>query len=266
MKKKLILFFSIFGIFSLWNNCLATTQNGSVNVTANIIGCGNNIIENAEECDGTALGGQTCLSRGFFGGTLSCQASCAFNTSSCSTAPPTSSGGGGGWINTVIAALTPTVQIEAKAIFSGRGYSNRKVFLLKDGQFATSTMASADGTFEVSMLNLTYGNYIFGIYGEDIYGNKSILTTLPVSLSGGTTFNYGGIFIAPTITLNKSNIKPGESIQIIGQSTPLAKINIYINTINETILGANTDQGGLYQYTLNTTGLPVDDYLVTARA
>ncbi len=49
--------------------------------------CGNNILEApAEVCDGTDLGGATCASQGFTGGTLSCSATCAaFDTSGCFT-------------------------------------------------------------------------------------------------------------------------------------------------------------------------------------
>ncbi len=46
--------------------------------------CGNNLIESPEVCDGSDLGGQTCVSQGFAGGTLACNASCsAFVTSGC---------------------------------------------------------------------------------------------------------------------------------------------------------------------------------------
>ncbi|NUP12797.1 MAG: hypothetical protein HOW73_42710 [Polyangiaceae bacterium] len=45
-------------------------------------GCGNQIIENTEECDGAELGGATCVSEGFAGGTLSCNA-CAMDTTAC---------------------------------------------------------------------------------------------------------------------------------------------------------------------------------------
>lgn len=45
--------------------------------------CGNGVRESGESCDGSDLGGQTCQSRGFGGGTLACTASCAFNTSGC---------------------------------------------------------------------------------------------------------------------------------------------------------------------------------------
>src|SRR5207245_9747476 len=40
-------------------------------------------IQPGEDCDGTDLGGATCVSLGFGGGTLTCGADCAFDTSQC---------------------------------------------------------------------------------------------------------------------------------------------------------------------------------------
>jgi len=48
--------------------------------------CGNNIREGSEACDGTDLAGQTCISRGFTGGTLACSSNCmSFDTSGCTS-------------------------------------------------------------------------------------------------------------------------------------------------------------------------------------
>jgi aqualysin 1 len=57
--------------------------------------CGNGIRESGEACDGSQLGGQTCTGLGFGGGTLSCSASCAYNTSACTAAMCFPSGAGG---------------------------------------------------------------------------------------------------------------------------------------------------------------------------
>ena len=45
--------------------------------------CGNNVKESGEACDGNDLGGQTCASQGFSGGTLTCNGDCSLNTSAC---------------------------------------------------------------------------------------------------------------------------------------------------------------------------------------
>lgn len=49
--------------------------------------CGNGNIEANEECDGLTLGGTTCASLGFSGGTLTCSAACDFDTSQCTGGP-----------------------------------------------------------------------------------------------------------------------------------------------------------------------------------
>ena len=48
--------------------------------------CGNSVINTGEQCDGSALGGNTCTTvpGGFGSGTLRCTAGCVFDTSSCS--------------------------------------------------------------------------------------------------------------------------------------------------------------------------------------
>lgn len=49
-----------------------------------LVTCGDGVIEGAEVCDGANLGGETCQSLGFSGGTLACNATCdAFDTSAC---------------------------------------------------------------------------------------------------------------------------------------------------------------------------------------
>ncbi len=49
--------------------------------------CGNGLLDSGEQCDGTNLGGATCTSKGFAGGTLSCSSSCTLVTSACTASP-----------------------------------------------------------------------------------------------------------------------------------------------------------------------------------
>lgn len=58
--------------------------------------CGDGIINGTEVCDGSQLGGKTCLGldMGFDSGTLSCNGQCQFNTSLCQAPPKISCGDG----------------------------------------------------------------------------------------------------------------------------------------------------------------------------
>jgi hypothetical protein len=63
---------------------LVATTGGSASAQV----CGNSIREGSEPCDGTDLGGQTCSTQGFSGGSLTCNGDCTFNTSGCLACNP----------------------------------------------------------------------------------------------------------------------------------------------------------------------------------
>ena len=94
------------------------------------------------------------------------------------------------------------------------------VTLLKDAQIAATTIAGTDAKFQINISNLSGGNYIFSVYSEDKKGLRSSLLTFPVSVTSGATTNISGIFIAPTIATDKSDVRRGDNIAIFGQSIP----------------------------------------------
>lgn len=67
-----------------WETCDQTL--GEANAAASS-DCGDSVAEEGEQCDGVDLGGETCegLGLGFTGGALACTATCAFDTSMCTT-------------------------------------------------------------------------------------------------------------------------------------------------------------------------------------
>lgn len=109
--------------------------------------CGNSIINSGEECDGTNLGQETCMSRGFARGTLSC-ASCRFDTSGCISYP----------------TLTITSPTEGQAIYDTTvtvSVSAANINLVP----ATSTVVEGEGHLHLYLDNRDYvlstGSYEF---------------------------------------------------------------------------------------------------------
>jgi hypothetical protein len=232
---------------------------GNVNVSAIRIGCGDGIIQSGEECDTSNLNGQTCTGLGFYGGTLLCYSNCTFNTSSCLTTPPPPpppSGGGGG-----VPYFAPTT-----VVFSGKAYPKSVVTLLKDAQVVAQTVAGPDANFSITLTGITGGNYIFGIYSEDKDGIRSSLLTFPVSVTYGATTNISGIFIAPTIAVDKSEVKKGENIVIFGQSHPESEITIQVSSEEEIFVKTNSDKNGVYLYNFGTEVLDYGNHLTKSKA
>jgi hypothetical protein len=246
------------GFFGAAENILADNSNAVV-MTVKILVCGDGVREGWEECDNSDLGGATCASRGFGGGSLSCNPACDFNASACvTTAPsPPSGGGGGGYVAPLI---------ETKVIFSGKAYPKTVVTLLKDAQIAATTIAGADANFQISISGLSAGNYIFSVYSEDNKGNRSSLLTFPISVTTGATTQVSGIFIAPTIDVDKSEVKRGDNIAIFGQSVPNSEITISINSDEEIFGKTPADKNGVYLYNYDTSPLEIGQHFTKSKA
>ncbi|MES2986177.1 MAG: dockerin type I domain-containing protein [Patescibacteria group bacterium] len=150
-------------------------------------------------------------------------------------------------------------------IFSGVAYPNSTVTFLKDAQVVAVTTAADDGSFQLSLTGFSHGNYNFGTYSVDADGNRSSLFTIPVSVVSGATTNVSDIFIAPTLVIDKTQLKKGDSLTISGQSAPLSNISISIKSDSEIILNTKSDSLGMYSYQINTSLLREGLYSITTK-
>jgi len=248
----LIIFSLILGLADF-----ALSGQGMVETTIIISICGNNVIDEGEVCDGTDLAGKTCQDFGYTHGNLACSPACdAFNISGCYTPPSPPPGGGGG-------GAPPA---ETKVIFSGRAYPERKVTLLKDAQISATTVAGPDAKFYISLSGLSAGNYNFSLYTEDNRNERSSLLTFPIYVTAGVTTHVSGIFISPTIDVDKSEVKKGDVIVIFGQSTAESEITIIVSSEEEIFLKASTDKDGVYLYNFDTVPLSMGQHHTKSRS
>ena len=227
----------------------------NVDVTAIVPGCGDGFIGSGEECDGLNLSGASCLSRGFGSGLLSCTSACTFNTLECTLGPGIGSGGGGS--RRKLSSIPST-----NMIFTGKAYPKSTVTLLKDSQIVATSIADVSADFQVAVSGISSGHYIFGVYAEDNIGQRSTLLTFPYDVAPGLTVKLSDILIPPSISVNKNEVRHGDSILIFGQSVPYADITISIKSVQESILKTTADQNGNYLYNFNTGALTTGEYFV----
>ena len=171
--------------------------------------------------------------------------------------PPGGGGGGGG-------GAPPSV--ETKVIFSGRAYPKSAVTLLKDAQISATTIAGSDANFQITISGLTGGNYIFSVYSEDNKGIRSSLLTFPVSVTSGATTKVSGIFVSPSIAVDKSEVKRGDNIAIFGQSAPQADIIISINSDEEFFGKIISNRDGVYLYNFDTSVLTFETHYTKSKS
>lgn len=176
------------------------------------------------------------------------------NVSANVPVPSTGSGGGGGGGGGSGTSSTTSVS------FKGRAYPLSKVFILKDGQIVTQTIAGPNASFSVSVSGLSTGNYTFSVYGEDDEGRKSSLFTFPVFVTEGANTEISDIFIAPTIAVDKKEVKQGDNIAIFGQAVPNSDVTISVNSPVEFFRYTQTDKNGVYLLNFDSSPLEMGQH------
>ena len=172
--------------------------------------------------------------------------------------PPSPGGGGGG------GGSTPPSQTNIE--FSGRAYPLSNVTILKDAQVVVSTIADSQSNFFSSLGGLSAGNYIFSAYAEDSQGIRSSTLTFPVSITAGVTTKIGGIFLAPTIAVDKSEVAKGDNITIFGQSVANAQITINVNSDSNIFVQKQSDKNGVYLLNFDSSVLELGNHSARSKA
>jgi hypothetical protein len=169
-----------------------------------------------------------------------------------SVTPPSGGGGGGGGGSS---------SIKASVIFSGRAYPLSSVSLLKDGVVVATTIAGPDAKFTVSLSNVSNGSHVFTVYSMDSSGTRSSNPfTVTLFVSSGVSTTVSGIFLTPTISVDKAVVRKGDNLTVFGESSPTSDIVIEVNSENQLFFSTKSDNDGAYLFTFDTSPLELGDH------
>lgn len=153
----------------------------------------------------------------------------------------------------------------ATVVMSGWAFPGAKLTLLKDGAIATTLIANQDGSFQVTLNNLSFGLYQLSIYAEDPSGILSSPHTINLVANASQPYNFANIIIPPTIVASPTTVSIGQSYVVSGYAPAGSSVQVTIPTINTPLGTVVADNSGYYQ--LNLTGnLPPGLYGLRARA
>jgi len=192
--------------------------------------CGNSVVETGEQCDdGNGLSGDGC--------SATCQTEAA----------PPSGGGGGG------PAIQP--EIPTSVVLKGKAYPDSLITVLKDGVIVKSEIANAEADFEIEITGITEGVYTFGLWAGTGSGEKSLTFSFTTLILKNTRTTIGGIFLAPIISIDRTNVVRGDAVTFLGQTAPSSTIDIHVSSAHEIIRQTTADSGGLWSYIFDTQPL-----------
>lgn len=207
-------------------------------------GDGDSQSEYGEECDdGNNTSGDGCSS--------DCKTEAA-------PSPPPSGGGGG---------VTVPPPAPTKVIIKGKAYPLSSITILQDGRVAVATIADSQANFIAEITDITPGVWSFGVWAEDEAGRKSLTFTFTTSISKGVITTLSGIFLPPTIDLERTRLQRGETLNILGQTTPKSEVSIFIHSPGpEIIRKIEAEIDGTWFYPFDTTPLEEGSHTTRAKA
>lgn len=151
------------------------------------------------------------------------------------------------------------------ALFKGLAYPGSIVSLLQNGSVVAEVPANPDGTFEIKVQGVLPGSYTFGIRAEDVKRIRSALQVFSIAITQGSAITVDGIFIPPTITTDKSEVKKGDPILLFGSAAPNAKISISIHSLQEILKNTTSNGAGGWSFKLDSNELALGPHDAKAR-
>jgi len=191
-------------------------------------------------------------------GSIFCGSGTTFNGSQC-VSTVSDSGGGGGGGGAGGGAITGV-------IFSGRAYPLSRINLLRDGVIAVSTLAGPDAKFFISIAGISPGSYTFSVTGQDSNGIQSKALSFPLTLTTGVSTRIGGLFLAPTLAVDKKEVRQGDNIAIFGQTSPESTVTIVVSSSHEHFRQTAADDNGVFLYNFDTAPLERGSHETKAKA
>ena len=174
----------------------------------------------------------------------------------CKTEAP--AGGGGG---VIIPPPAPT-----NVIIQGKAYPLSSVTVLQDGRVTATTIADSQANFRVEITNITPGIWTFTIWAEDEEGRKSITFSFTASVTSGMATTVSGIFLPPTIAIDKTLVQRGETLNVLGITAPQSEVSIFVSSPQEIIKKTKAETDGTWFYPFDTTPLEEGSHTTRAKA
>jgi cysteine-rich repeat protein len=166
-----------------------------------------------------------------------------------------SSGGGGGGSSVDLGDTSVSI--------NGRAFPNQTVHVVKDASEIGTVRATSDGVFKFSTASEP-GTATFGFWSIDANGTRSTTFNTTFDVSQGAITTISGVYIPPTIALDKTSVPRGEPITFKGQTVPNATVRIYIDA--STVLEqATAGSDGKWTFSFDTSKISQASHTVKVK-
>ena len=114
--------------------------------------------------------------------------------------------------------------------FKGRASPNISITILRDGASVATTMADSLARFDTTLTDQPTGQHTYELTATDASGLPHASMTFALNLSLGSTMIISGIFLGPTLDVDKDIVKLGEPLTFSGMTAPSSTITLTVQS------------------------------------
>lgn len=274
----------IFFLFLVPVNQIKASNVATTTLTISI--CGNEIVDDGEQCDvlgetgvySQTIAGRQCTPSCMWGpycgdGILQSQhgEECDdgnnnngdFCSATCKIEPAGSGGGGSSGGSSGGGGGSPRELGETIISIVGRAYPLRTINFILDNQIIGSVNSDNAGRFEFST-PASPGTATLGVWANDVQNNRSITLNNTFDVTQGAVTNINGVVLPPTLTVPNQNVNPGDRVTVSGQSVPNSLVELHVGANRFATTTANSS--GVWNFQLDTGRLTVAEHILRARS
>ncbi len=153
------------------------------------------------------------------------------------------------------------IPTRTQVVLRGKAYPKSSVTVSIDGEIRGTLLADSATSFG-GTFNIDPGFHGFGVYSTDSKGRRSLTYTFSLVVPAQVVSTISGIYIAPTIAVEKSEVRRGDTINIFGQTIPSGTVSLFINSEEEIEETIRAGSDGTYFLPFDSGRLAYGDHTV----
>lgn len=166
---------------------------------------------------------------------------------------------------TVVATIPPSPQ-NPSVEFRGLGAPIGDITITRDGIAVQTVPTSSDAAFDVTIADQPVGQHLFTVTGHDRDGGGLTALSFALNLTTGSASFVSGIFLGPSITINKTTVKLGQLVTVSGHTAPDSTLTVLVDALHALNLITTADGAGRWSAAINTREVGLGRHAVKARA
>lgn len=169
-----------------------------------------------------------------------------------------------------ISATVPTVTPPGPTLpivqLSGIAAPGATVTITRDGTLISTLVSGVGADYSVILGTEPIGQHEYLLAAEDESGGILGSQTLALNLQSGSTTIVSGIFLGPSIAIDKTEVELGQTVTLSGQTAPGSSVTVTVSSTQSLDFSVVASSDGAWTRVVNTQTVGTGQHSAKARA